>query len=480
MAQSHSVGTASIAHLNTQNSPSAEASLAVKTKGGYPFIPKLVLYLPEKLDIDEILRQNPPPFNFKRDRFVYILDLIYALPSRKKKSIENYKGFTPINKTILGSIIKNYRDYINYLKVQKIVDEDGYTNGVVSAGLRFKEKYRSILKPVEITDWSLIKNITYLRNHQDFETSQELEYLKSWFFEGLSIDIDGATAYLLEEYKKDLDNPEILYPHLRLNSRLYPIEKLYRDSQKLFFVDRTAGRLHTYLTQLKSSLRKFIRFNGKTLCAVDISNSQPYLLQALMSKNIYDRNDMQGRIIETHPLIESDSSIIIMLGVLIDKISKKPDVLLFKNIVSSGRFYEEFGKILKENGEIEEVSDSELKSAAKEITFSTLFSKNSSIKYIKSIQIFQKQFPNVYEVLKYIKEGHHPTLAVILQNLEADLVLHKTCKLITKEHPEIPLFTLHDSIITTEENVEYVNQKMAEILKQFIGAEPTLKIEKWE
>lgn len=480
MAQSHSVGTASTAHLNTQNSPSAEASLVEKTKGGYPFIPKLVLYLPEKLDIDKILNQNPPQFSYKRDRFVYILDLIYSLPSRKKKSIENYSGFTPINKSILGSIIKNYRDYINYLKEHKIVEESGYTNGVVSAGLRFRESYRSILKPVEITSWPLIKNITYLRDHQDFEISYQLEYLKSWFFGKLTIDIEGATNYLMEEYRKDLKNPDIAYPHLRLNSRLYPIEKLYRDNQKLFFVDKTAGRLHTYLTQLKSNLRKFIKFDGKTLCAVDITNSQPYLLQALLSKEGYDRNDMQDRIIQAHPILESDSSLIIMLGVLIDKISKESDVQLFKEIVSSGRFYEEFGKILNENGEIEETSLAEIKGAAKEITFSTLFSKNSSIKFIKSIQLFQKQFPNVYEVLKFIKNGHHPTLAVVLQNLEADLVLHKTCKIITEERPEIPLFTLHDSIITTEDNVEYVEQKLKEILKKYIGAEPTLKIERWE
>ena len=160
--------------------------------------------------------------------------------------------------------------------------------------------------------------------------------------------------------------------------------------------------------------------------------------------------------------------------------AKEPDVLQFKDIVSSGRFYEEFGKILKENGEIPNIPDNEVKSAAKEITFSTLFSKNSSIRFVKSIQLFRQQFPNVYELIKYIKEGNHPTLAVVLQNLEADLVLHKTCKLISESNPEIPLFTLHDSIITTEENVEFVREKMVEVLTQFIGLAPTLKIERWE
>ena len=78
MAKSHSVSIASKAHSNTLNSPSVEASLVVETKGGYPRIPKLTLYLPENLKIDQILIQNPPQFRFKRDKFVYILDLIYA------------------------------------------------------------------------------------------------------------------------------------------------------------------------------------------------------------------------------------------------------------------------------------------------------------------------------------------------------------------------------------------------------------------
>ena len=42
MAKSHSVGIASKAHFNTVNSPSAEASLVVETKGGYPRIPKII------------------------------------------------------------------------------------------------------------------------------------------------------------------------------------------------------------------------------------------------------------------------------------------------------------------------------------------------------------------------------------------------------------------------------------------------------
>jgi hypothetical protein len=482
MSENMTVSTASNTHSNLVNSPSVEVALVnIKLKGGYPFIPKDFLYIPNNLDIDEILQNNPPEFNYCRDRFVFILDLIYSLPSRKKKTIENYTGFTPINKTILGGIIKNYRAYIDYLKSQNIVKEGNYVVGEKSQGLRFVERYRTTTRPIEIKSWTLIKNYTYLRKGIDNESIEKLLFLKNWFNNKLTIDIEGATNYLMEEYRKDLQNPEVKFPELRLSSRLYPIQKLYRLTQPLFFVDTTAGRLHTYLTQLKSELRKFIKFNGKTLCNVDMVNSQPFLLQSLLSKETYIRNNMAERVSVTNPIMESDSTILIMLGVLIDNVSNEEDVILFKEIVSSGRFYEEFGRILIENGEIEETTNpDDLRNIIKEVTFSTIFSKNSSIRYVNSIKIFQRVFPNVYEVIKYVKESHHPTLAVVLQNLEADLILHKACKIISAERPDVLTYTLHDSIITTEDNVDYVQGIMTKVLKKSIGVAPTLKVERWE
>ena len=476
------VGTTSNTHSNLVNSPSVEVALDnIKLKGGYPFIPNDILYIPNNLDIDEILRSNPPNFNYCRDRFVFILDLIYSLPSRKKKTIENYNGYTPINKTILGGIVKEYRAYIDYLKTQNIVEEDNYIVGEKSQGLRFVERYRTTLRPIEIKSWTLIKNYTYLRKGVDNESIEELSFLKNWFNDKLTVDIEGATNYLMEEYRKDLQNPDIKFPELRLNSRLYPIQKLYRQTQPLFFVDKTAGRLHTYLTQLKSELRKFIKFNGKTLCNVDIVNSQPFLLQSLLIKGTYIRNKMAERVSETNPIMESDSTILIMLGVLIDTVSNEEDVILFKEIVSSGRFYEEFGKILIENGVIEETTNhNDLRKMVKEVTFSTIFSKNSSIKYVNSIKIFQRIFPNVYEIYRAIKQNEHRTLACLLQNLEAKLVLHTACKIISEERPEIPLFTLHDSIVTTKGNEKYVYQVLYDVLFNAIGVPPTLKYEEWK
>ena len=444
----------------------------------FPRLDNFTLYLPNNLDIDQILEENPPKFKFKRDKFVYILSLIYSIPAQKKDKIENYSGFTPISKSILGSVIKDYKQYIGHLKELNIVEEDShYIVGEKSRGLRFTEVYRKPVKPVTITDWCLIKNIVYLRKNIDKTKTQELHYLRKWFLDGkLNVNIDAARTYLTDEWKKDLENPEILHPDIRLNSRILPIERLNSKSKNpLFFVDKTAGRLHTNFTQLKSELRKYVSYDGKILCSVDISNSQPYLLNSLLSKELYERNDMKDRIRRTNLTLRNAD--IIKLDSLIDSISQKEDVILFRELINSGQFYEKFGEVLHSRGIID---SNFLREKAKEITFCTIFNKNNAIKYVEAIQIFENLFPNVYKVIKSVKKGHHPTLAIILQNLEAELILHKTCKVISEEHPEIPLFTLHDSIITTEENKDIVQAKMIEILSQNLNYEPNLKVEEWK
>ena len=58
-------------------------------------LPKsLTLYVPENLDIDSIIRENPPNFSYHRDKFLYIIHLITDIPSRNK---DKEYVFIPIN-----------------------------------------------------------------------------------------------------------------------------------------------------------------------------------------------------------------------------------------------------------------------------------------------------------------------------------------------------------------------------------------------
>tara|TARA_B100001059_G_C17796057_1_gene563099 strand:- start:417 stop:1856 length:1440 start_codon:yes stop_codon:yes gene_type:complete len=464
-------------HYNQVNSPSEEEALV--SNDGYEKIDSLTLYIPDSINLDRILEQNPPDFKYHKDCFVYILSLITSIPSNRRELIDDNHGFTPINKKILQMRIKNYREHINYLISMRIVEENSfYIPGKVSKGLKFCDNYNTRIAPVEITKWTLIKSILYLNWEYNEERTEELSSLKKWFNDKLQVDFVNGSNYLYQEYLKDVNDDEVKYPELTFNSRLLPLQKLYRKEYS-FYVDDTGYRLHTGLTQLKSELRNYLKYAGKTLCSIDITNSQPYLAIALLDKEAFIRNDIHTYI--TNPNLTSLPSFPNMVVKIIEENENKEDVLLFKELVSKGEFYEGFGKVLMDNGLIDKKTLNEARNEAKEIAFSSIYSPNRHIGSNEAIQLFKSQFPNVFEVFKLIKKGAkcHNTLSIALQRFEAEVVLHKTCKLISIERPEIPLFTIHDSIITTEENVEFVENKLSEVLFQCIGFKPSLKKESW-
>jgi hypothetical protein len=63
--------------------------------------------------------------------------------------------------------------------------------------------------------------------------------------------------------------------------------------------------------------------------------------------------------------------------------------------------------------------------------------------------------------------------------LEAELILENICEKIAAEYPEAPIFTVHDSIVTTPKYLEIVKQIMQQVLTERIGYPPVLTVEKW-
>jgi hypothetical protein len=465
-------------HYNQSGSPGIET--VPVSKDGYEIISSLTLYVPERINIDRILSRHPPNFHYHRDYFVYILHLITAIPSRKRDILEKNQGYTPINRKFLQRRLHDYKRYIEYLKSVGLVEERSYYKpNESSMGLKITAYYDSTIIPVTITKWTLIKSIVYLHKNYNVEITEELTYLREWFNNGIEVDYEGGVEYLNQLYQQEVNNPEVDNEMLRYNSRLLPLLKL-NNREYSFYVDSTGHRLHTNITQMMSGLRKFVTYEGKKLCAIDIKNSQLYLAIVLLDDELFSNNDIASKLI--NPILLSNPNYPIMVVDFIRNIKNEPDVLLFKEWVSSGLFYEKFGEKLVERGILENLPVQELRGAAKKITFSSIYSPNTSVANNQAIQLFKAIFPNVYEVFKLIKRGHnnHPTLSVCLQRFEAELVLHKACCVISEERPDVFLLTLHDSIITTEDNVEYVKAVLYNVLRTNLGVPPHLKIERWE
>lgn len=93
---------------------------------------------------------------------------------------------------------------------------------------------------------------------------------------------------------------------------------------------------------------------------------------------------------------------------------------------------------------------------------------------------FKMNFLPIYELIELTKKDDHTALSCLLQSIESEIILHRCCKRIWEEgNHQVPVFTIHDSIATTVEHVEYVKRIMEEELSRAIGVSPILSIEHW-
>jgi hypothetical protein len=163
----------------------------------------------------------------------------------------------------------------------------------------------------------------------------------------------------------------------------------------------------------------------------------------------------------------------------INRLHVHSDWELLRELVETGTFYEYMLDVCRSNLESSDELD---RSNMKSIMFTVLFSKNETKHpvVLKHKRIFKALFPDVYRVIETIKHGNHATLALVLQNIESVLFLGKITKRIASERPDLPIFTIHDSVCTTVENEHYVENIIREELFKATGCRPFLKREYWK
>ena len=117
----------------------------------------------------------------------------------------------------------------------------------------------------------------------------------------------------------------------------------------------------------------------------------------------------------------------------------------------------------------------------KTAVFQVLFTDNRFLgqEDAKPKKLFKQMFPYVYEVFRFVKSKDKSLLPRLLQSIESYLMLNVIAKRISVVYPDAPIFTIHDSISTTEEYVDVVEAIMKEELSKAIGHAPKLAREEW-
>lgn len=475
------------------------------------------LYLPVNLDLDQLIYDNPRPATFnpyKKDKLMYIIHLLNAMPLMNKDLLCD--DFILINAQILQKFIQNYPDYLSYLLNDlKIVETDGrYIVGQKSTGFRLIEKYRTTVVAVPILDRTFQQTLKVYKNKKTLSV-KHLGYMTKWFNDDLQINMDAVTDFLDEELALKSKNYDLwdynrikkahIKPINQFNHAKMSAEKL---SWKDFYLmlDNNVYRFHSNLTNMRSIIRNAITYKGEKLVSIDIKNSQPYLSTLLLSRDFWittknePKKDAFLSISFDEPQINSSTSFYNIKGSKSNNINIYniknnnivPYIMLgemenaliqqgfdhYIQLVVSGQLYEYLEEMFLNKLGIVYDDRKEVKAAV----FQVLFTDNRFLgqEDAKPKKLFKKLFPEVYDIFSKIKRKDKSLLPRLLQSIESYLIVDVICKRIATELPNAPIFTIHDSIATTEEYVDAVELIMQEELYYAIGYPPKLKKEPWE
>jgi len=450
--------------------------------------------IPYEIEMEQIIAQNPPVgFVYKFDFFIYLVNLTISIPMRNNDLLDS-DGFVPFSSKLLQKKERNYDKHLKYLVQNGILDEyPGFVPNKKCRKYRISKKYLSNkLKAVEIKAKALIEEPEI-----DFRTARKYEYLYQWFNSNIQVDMQKAIVEILEEIKPKL-RENYYETYINAYSSIMKLQNI-QDEQFWFKTDDFGNRLHTNFTNLNGKIKKYISYGNEQLVSIDLKNSQPYISLYLVKKfyeNLQTSNPFQTQ--QATPTLNNKPSLSIIL-VNQPKTNTSIDFQRFENLVCTGAFYKEFereirAKIGDDYFTREYIYDHDKgrpvkntftpKEIVKKDIFTVYFSKNKSKPKVK--ELFAELFPTVafaFENMKQPKswndEDSHKNLAKRLQRMESHIMLDLVAKELARDYPDLPIFTIHDSIVTTAGHEYMVEEAMERIFTSQIGYKPTLTIEYW-
>ncbi|GAB2470126.1 hypothetical protein GCM10011375_40710 [Hymenobacter qilianensis] len=482
--------------------------------------------LPPDLDLDRHLAAHPPTFSrFHSDELVHLLHLVSAIPATNRKMAEKLDlqlGYVHLSSTRLREWLPNYHEYLQYAVDTNLLETDNHfvvpRDGDVGKcrGYRFAARFRKgwdvplvdgpSCRIVWLKDAAVMRRLNRVRLKQSKLTKQirqDYSHLLEWLdpkTTPLRIRQEEALRFIAQERdrvrrdpslrkpkRKPGPNGEVVFkdPEEQYDQRFTSVAKLVeRDLNTV--LDAKVGRLHTTLTNMSGKLRPFVYAEGYgQLVAIDLKNSQPFLANLLLNPSFYSpftKGRKGGRVPltlqkeglkvwEEMKKRKNKHSYITLLRIV--QRTGNDDIEKFREWTASGEFYTNVQQALNSQGEQVPFERDDIKV----MLFEVLFSRNSTKSMAKTA--FAELFPTVAKVFRTLKVKDHSILPRLLQLLEAHLFLRVITKRIHQRCPHIPLFTVHDSVVTPVEYADYVERIMKQELTKWVGQSPQFTRSFW-
>ncbi|GAB3542495.1 hypothetical protein GCM10027443_43430 [Pontibacter brevis] len=469
--------------------------------------------LPKNLARSFLIEHTPPGIDEARwlSMAYYIVQTILLMSRDKRFKSHNrsLRGYVPLSSTILKGLGgAKYKVAVDHLIEIGVIERDGVFSKVrhENMGYRLCRQYWSQrFKYRTIPDAEVRKTIVQHRKQQ-LEIMKprlrELAHVVRWLTDGkLRLDKEKALEYI-EDYKvfwdfrmkklhlqgESLENARIDAKH-RFNWAACSIEQWESDTH--LSVDDKGGRLYSPLTSILSPLRHFLTYDGKSLVSFDLKNSQPLHLVLLMRPEFWSSNSrdkwtlkkLNGELwkhLQQQGHMSPTSSLSPIILQKTTPLTDNESVVEshFARLVLTGKLYEFISEHFRgKYTSAEGVDRFDTRTKAKKQVLRLMYF--NPLKFHSpshdTFREFRQRFPLEAQVLQLLKSRDYRDLPVLLQKLEAQILLHEVCKEIYELDRNIPLFTVHDSIITTTDHAETVKGILLATYQNLLGAAPQLE-----
>lgn len=456
---------------------------------------KMIMWVPENLDIDRVTLENQKEYiqgRLKKENLLYICDaLIKSRANNRQEMTDSGTQFAPLSSSLLDLVIHDYKKYLDFLIGAGILLTDyTFKVGEKCRGYCFAYPYSGQrLKMVLVESYLLKKGIRRFKDNWQQKLKKDTwgySYLTKWWDTGgLQIDVKGAFDWIdryekgrISEIGENASSDKTANIIDTCEDFKMQVRRINEGGHKYGF-SGDGHRFYNPISNLKRELRSFLTYEGRELVSIDIKNSQPFFSIALHDikfwEGLWAKNGKKGYIKDIIKDKEIGDNIITLLKSFETQSYQGIQYRKFIELVVKGNFYEymtaNFRLLFKERFDTRD----KVKKEVLRILFSD--PRKDGIRFYEPCRWFEQHFPVSYELFKKLKSKDYTMLPILLQRVESHLVIDIICKQITQKDALIPVFTIHDSIITTVENKAIVEAIMMEEIEAEIGHRPKLAIE---
>jgi hypothetical protein len=461
--------------------------------------------IPISVDVKALIRD----LNLSKTRAKNLRQKVYYFLSRLVLSNSNYrlrkksKGYCNLCSKQLKALLLTDDYYL--IKKQLLNPNDPIIQiKKGQAGRQYKNKRCKSYRLVKKHNTGLVTFVTLskkfskrLDSHNEFKVEKDMITEKYGFlinqYNTNDATFDPKVYHYINRFAALLNErmeTENVYQEQMLKNIIgrwvYNVKKI-KNKQITVSVSPKNHRLNSILTHMPRKLRGFIRINGEKLICIDISSSHNYILCKIMQRSFFIDKKEGFNLYTIYPtlyyelinrqLIIEDSNVMNYKLFMWSEFFTDLE-LINLNYYTQSPFDDDFYLYTLKKFDSNKVFSKSERDAFKGEMMRVLYDKSI---YMRNLNDGVCKFKSVFPAVdKWILQMHslidNKRFALLLQRAESYLLLYLVGREFNRLYPDAPLFTIHDSLHTTEPYIEQLYTITKNIVKDVIGIEPGVKI----